>query len=117
MYLLQCHHAPPLEVAEDGNDHVKRVERGLERDVLVEIERAGHHVDDNPDEPLLHVFAGQRPDAHETQGCGEGVGHGHRGPHLHQPVPQQGPDGQRGEHPRQDEAALEVGDGPVGTLR
>ena len=67
------HQLPPLEVAKHRDDDINPVKAGLEGDVLVEIEPAGDHVDDNPDEPLLEVLARQGPDAHDAQGGGEGV--------------------------------------------
>ena len=72
-YFIIFHHFAPLEVAEDSDNHIQGIEAGLEGDILVEIQPAGDHVDDDPDEPLLEVLARQGPDAHDAQGGGEGV--------------------------------------------
>ena len=73
------HQPVPTEIAEDGDNHVKGIERSLEGNVFVEIESAGDDVNNNPDEPLFEIFACQGPDAHDTEGCGETVGNGNGG--------------------------------------
>ena len=70
------HQPLPLEVAEDGDDDIDAIEARLEGDILVEIEPAGDHIDDNPDEPLFQIFACQSPDTDDAQGGGEGVEYG-----------------------------------------
>ncbi len=67
------HHLTPLEVAEDGDDDIQAIETRLEGDVLVKVQPTGDHIHHNPYEPLLQVFPGQGPDAHDAQGGGEGV--------------------------------------------
>ena len=73
------HQLLPLEIAEDGDDDIQPVKRGLEGDVLVEIEPAGDHIDDNPHEPLFQILARQSPDTHDAQGGSEGIQDGDGG--------------------------------------
>ena len=67
------HHFSPAEVAKDGYDDVKPVERGLEGDVFMEVKHTGDDVHSNPYEPLLQILMCQSPDADEGQGCGKRV--------------------------------------------
>ena len=77
--LRRFHHPLPLSVSEYGDDDIKCIERSLERNVLVEIKCACHHVNYNPDDPLLEIFACQSPNAYETKCRGKGVGSGYSG--------------------------------------
>ena len=43
----------PLQISYNGDDDIEGVEGGFEGDVFVEIEDSGHHIYNNPDEPLL----------------------------------------------------------------
>ena len=67
------HHLLPLEITEHRDDDIKSIEAGLERDVFIEIQPAGDHIDHNPYKPLFQVFASQGPDAYDAQGGGEGI--------------------------------------------
>lgn len=74
MTFIGCrNHFFPFQVAENSNHHVKRIKAGFERDVFVEIQGAGDHVDGDPDEPLFEIFVRQSPDAYDAQGGGEAV--------------------------------------------
>ena len=73
----RLHLSAPLAIAQDGDDDIKRVEGGLEGDVLVEIENASDDIDDYPDEPLLEILARLGPDAHKAEGRSEAVGKGY----------------------------------------
>ena len=73
----RLHLSAPLAITQDGDDDIKRVEGGLEGDVLVEIENASDDIDDYPDEPLLEILARQGPDAHKAEGRSEAVGKGY----------------------------------------
>ena len=112
-YLGDCllHHVSPLSIAQNGDDHIKRVKRGFEGNVLVKIQAAGDHIDNNPDEPLLQVFTSQSPDAHEREGCGERVGQRHpRVGEIGQEKIECKPDAQRDNGPDEGQAEGEVGD-------
>ena len=74
--ILIIYHFPPFQIAKNCNNNIKGVERGLERDVFVEIEYGGDDIDGNPNEPLFQVLMRQSPDADNAQGGGERVGQG-----------------------------------------
>ena len=65
-FFRHLHHLPPLEIAEDGDDHIKAIKTGLEGNVLVKIQRTGDDVNDNSDEPLFKILACQSPNAHDA---------------------------------------------------
>ena len=71
------HHASPLAIAKDGDDDIEGIERGLEGNVLVEVENRGDDVHNYPNEPLLEVLARQCPDADDGEGGGERIRHRH----------------------------------------
>lgn len=73
------YHLFPLPISSDGDDHVESVEQCLERNSFHHVEVAANGIDDNPEEPLLDVFASQRPQTHKAQRIGEAVLQGHRG--------------------------------------
>ena len=63
----------PLQISENSYDDVKSIKAGLEGNILVEVESACDHVNDNPHEPLFEVFPGKSPDADDAQRRGEGI--------------------------------------------
>ena len=63
----------PFEVSHDGDDDIEAVEGGFEGDAFDDVEVTTHGIDEDPEEPLLDVFAGQRPQADKAQGIGEAV--------------------------------------------
>ena len=73
------YHLFPLPISSDGDDHVESVEQCLERNSFHHVKVAANGIDDNPEEPLLDVFASQRPQTHKAQRIGETVLQGHRG--------------------------------------
>ena len=109
---VTIHQATPAKVAEDGDDDVKTVERGLEGNVLVEVEHAGDYIHSNPNEPLFQILVSQCPDANEGQGGGESIGDGNGGVGEggEQP-PYQSPQQQENVAPEQGEVKRNVGDG------
>ena len=70
------HLEPPFAVAEDGDDDIKGVKGSLERNVFMEVEDTGDHVNGDPNEPLFEVLVGECPDADKTECGGKRVGNG-----------------------------------------
>ena len=70
---FDIYHLFPLPISSDGDDHVESVEQCLERNSFHHVEVAANGIDDNPEEPLLDIFACQRPETHKAQGIGETV--------------------------------------------
>ena len=76
--LVLTGHCFPFIIAHDGNGDIEAVERGFEGNTFDDIEVTAHAVNKNSEEPLLNIFAGECPQAHEAQRIGEAVKHWHR---------------------------------------
>ena len=103
----------PGEEAGDGDDDVEAVEGAFEGDVLVEVEDAGHDINGYPDEPLLEVFMGKRPNASHAQCRGETVGEGHRRVgEMDKQIVDGRPQRRSHRQPKRGKTRREMGDGP-----
>ena len=69
----------PFEVSGNGDGDIESVEAGGEGQPFIDIEGGELGIDDNPQQPLLHVFAGEPPQSDEAQRVAERVGDGHGG--------------------------------------
>ena len=74
--LLCVHKAVPFAVAEEGDYGVEGVEDAVEGDAFVPVEAGAYGINQDPDYPLLEIFAGEHPHAYYAQGGGEGIGDG-----------------------------------------
>lgn len=71
--LLFYHHLLPLPISCYGNNDIKTVEGSLERYAFDNIEITADDVDNNPEEPLLDIFASQSPKTYEAKSIGKGI--------------------------------------------
>ena len=70
------HEAVPFAVAEEGDYGVEGVEDAVEGYAFVPVEAGAYGIYQDPDYPLLEIFAGEHPHAYYAQRCSEGIGDG-----------------------------------------